>query len=161
MKKTFVFLTVLFLTACANFGAFSSLEDFDNSSLKEELKGMAFQPKLPTITPFKVTDTQVIYDENQDNLMVIDFMSLDESDNRVNNRMSLEAFNGGNIEERNMRREEVEIGEITGRYKVNDAEAMILEWDKDGIYYSLIFYGKQSEKEVTKEELIKTAESFE
>jgi hypothetical protein len=57
--------------------------------------------------------------------------------------------------------EDVEIGGITGKYAVNDADAMILKWTEDGVSYGLTFFGKQSEKEISKEELIETGVSFE
>ncbi|EDL66608.1 DUF4367 domain-containing protein [Bacillus sp. SG-1] len=160
MKKLFVLVVVFLLAACGGIGGSSNLETFDNSKLKEELKEGAFQPRLPTNTPFKVTDTQVIHPPNQDTRLMIDFMSYGDNE-KIKNTMGLVAVNGKNVESSMLEFEEVEIGEITGQYAVNGAEAMILKWSEDGISYSLTYYGKQSEKEVKKEELIDTAESFE
>lgn len=160
MKKLFVLFSILFLAACGSSGASNNLEDFDNSRLKEELKEVAFQPQLPTNTPFKVTETQVNHPPNQDTVLMIDFMSYGDDD-KIKNTMSLMAVNGENIDDAIMEFEEVEIGDITGLYAVNDAEAMILKWEEAGISYTLTFYGKQSEKEITKEDLIDTAASFE
>jgi hypothetical protein len=160
VKKLFVFFAIMFLAACGNSGASNGLEDFDNSSLKEELKEEAFEPQLPTNTPFKVTDTEVTHPPNQDSVLMIDFTSYGDDD-KIKNTMSLMAVNGKNIDDAIMEFEDVEIGAITGQYAVNDAEAMILKWEEGGISYNLAFYGKQSEQDVTKEELIKTAESFE
>jgi hypothetical protein len=157
LKKLFVFVVIFFLAACGNSGTSSNLEDFDNSNLKEELSAKAFQPKLPTKTPFEVTDAQVSNAPNQDTVLTIDFTNSGES----SNYMGLMAVNGKNVESSKMEFEEVKIGDIKGKYAVNNAGTMILKWTENGISYDLTYFGKQSEKEITKEELIKTAESFE
>ncbi|WP_113926877.1 DUF4367 domain-containing protein [Bacillus sp. P14.5] len=161
MKKIFVIIAVIFLTACGNSGASGGLEDFDHSRLKEELEEEAFQPQLPAKTPFEVTETQVTHPPNQDTVLMIDFMSY-RDDNKIKNSMSLMAVNVKSVDDAILKFEEVKIGDITGKYTVNDAGAIILKWNKEGIAYNLTFYGgKVSEAEVTKEELILTAESFE
>ncbi|WP_409250643.1 DUF4367 domain-containing protein [Bacillus sp. SCS-153A] len=160
MRNLLVFVGILFLAACGNIVDSSGLEDFDNSSLKQELKEKPFQPQLPTKTPFKVSDTQVIHLPNQDTVLMIDFMSYRDNE-RIKNTMGLMVVNGKNVESSNMEFEDVKIGDIKGKYAVNSADAMILKWTKDGISYDLTYFGKQSEKEITKADLIKTAESFE
>ncbi|WP_409253319.1 DUF4367 domain-containing protein [Bacillus sp. SCS-153A] len=157
MKKILflLLLNVLLLAACGSVN--SSLKNFDNTELKKEMEELAFQPKLPTKTPFEVTETDFRHPPSSDDIIMVDFMSFGDS----NNHMSLMVVNGKNVESSNMDFEDVEVGDTTGKYAVNDADAMILKWTEDGISYDLTFFGKQSEKEVTKEELIETAESFE
>jgi hypothetical protein len=156
MKKLFVFVVFLFLAACGNSGDSSSLESFDNSNLKEELNREAFQPMLPTKTPFEVIDAQVSHPPNQDNVLMIDFMSSGKS-----NHMGLMVVVGKNIESSLMGFEEVKIGDLKGKYAVKDTEAKILKWTEDGISYDLTYFEKQSKEDITKKELIKMAESFE
>lgn len=161
MKKVMMLIAIIFLAGCGSSGDSSGLEDFDHSSLKEKLKEEAFQPQLPTETPFEVTDTQVTHPPNQDTVLMIDFMSY-RDDGKIKNTMSLMAVNAKSVDDAILKFEEVTIGDITGQYVVNNAGAMILKWTKDGIAYNLTCYsGEISEEDVTKEELIQTAESFE
>jgi hypothetical protein len=157
MKKRLflLFVNVLLLAGCG--GGNSSLNTFDNTELKKEMEELAFQPKLPTKTPFEVTGTDVRHPPSSDDIIIVDFISSGEK----NNHMGLMVANGKNVESSNLDFEDVEIEDNTGKYAVNDADAMILKWTEDGVSYSLTFFGKQSEKEVTKEELIETAVSFE
>jgi predicted CopG family antitoxin len=60
-----------------------------------------------------------------------------------------------------MKFEKVEIGDLKGQYSVNDVKTKILRWKENDLEYSLIYYGHQSDKELSKEDLIETAKAFE
>ena len=157
--KRFLFLFVtlsLILVGCSS-GANGSLESFDATDLRTELDEMSFQPQLPTLVPFEVTDTDLRKPPSSDNVLMVDFLSSDQS----SNQLSLMAVNGENIDSSDMVFEEVEIDDISGQYAVNDEDVMILKWSENGISYNLTYYGEETDHKVTKEELIQTAASFE
>ncbi|MGG4166409.1 DUF4367 domain-containing protein [Rossellomorea vietnamensis] len=159
MKRLLFFLLVIpiFLFGCNNGenGNNSSLNDFDNTELKEQLKDQDFQPKLPSKTPIAVENAQFDPPVEGREVLTFDFFG-EESHLGLMTVRGKKVSNSSDIEY-----EEVEIGELKGKYGVNDAGVMNLYWTDDKTYYRLTYYGKQSEKEITKEELIATAESFE
>ncbi len=69
-------------------------------------------------------------------------------------------INGGTVQS-DMEFEVVKIGGKKGKYAVNDSRVMMLNWTENDIHYRLAYYGQQSEKEITKKDLIETAMSFE
>ncbi|EDL66620.1 hypothetical protein [Bacillus sp. SG-1] len=158
MKRfLFLFLTLSLMLAACSSGASGSLESFDASDLRSDLEEMSFQPQLPTLVPFEVTDTDLRKPPSSENALMVDFLSSDQS----SNQLSLMAVNGENVESSEMVFEEVEIDDITGQYAVNDEDVMILKWSENGISYNLTYYGEETDHKVTKEELIQTAASFE
>ncbi|MBM7602428.1 DUF4367 domain-containing protein [Metabacillus litoralis] len=161
MKKIgFMLLPILLLVIGCSGG--TSLTEFDNTKLKEELNDQAFQPKLPTKLPFEVEEaafTTPPQEQQPSNILSFDFFGSGD-ENGKGNHLSLMAVNGGKVES-NIEYEDVKIGDLNGSYEVNDEEEMILNWSENDIHYRLTFYVQQSDNELTKEELIETAKSFE
>ncbi|WP_044022439.1 DUF4367 domain-containing protein [Bacillus sp. SG-1] len=153
MKKLFVFVTILFLAACGNSGASSNLEDFDNSDLKEGLQEEAFQSELPTKLPFAVRgatftptpgDQRELRQTFQFDGVDGQFMDLRTNSGEVH-------FTGTDNDE------QVKIGDHDGTIGETENGSLSLHWKDGDLTYHLMANGD----EVTKEELIETAESFE
>jgi hypothetical protein len=159
MRRPIFWLLVIsvLLMSCSNAdgGNDSSLHDFDNSDLREQLNQQDFKPKLPSKTPIEVKDAQ--FDPPIAGHEIVTFDLYGEG-----SHMGLMMVRGKEVSNRSDNEyEEVEIGDVKGEYGVDDAGVMHLDWTDDRIHYRLTYYGEQSEKEITKEELIETAESFE
>ena len=157
MRRLFFLLLAipLMLLGCSS-GSDVTLHSFDNSVLKEQTKEQSFQPELPTKVPFKVTDAQFSPPPKQDTVLTFDFYSQGES----NNHLSLMVVKG-KIASTEREFEEVEIGDEKGGYAVNGAGAQILKWSKGDVDYALTYFAKQSDDQISKEQLIETAKSFE
>jgi hypothetical protein len=157
MRKFFVILITLslLLLGCNSTNS-TALTEFDNSQLKEKIKDAKFQPKLPTKLPFEVSNAEFNPPPNSGDTLIFDFTSEGEDNN---NHLGLKIVKGKIISTDN-KGEKVEIGDNDGRYAENDADTQTLTWQEEEISYSLTYFGNQSDKEISKEELIKTAESF-
>ena len=84
MKKILflLFVNMLLITGCVS--DTSGLKPFDKElELKEQMKELTFQPKLPTKIPFKVTGTDLRHPPSTKDIMVIDFISSDEKKNQL------------------------------------------------------------------------------
>ncbi|WP_456270970.1 DUF4367 domain-containing protein [Bacillus sp. AK031] len=156
MKKVLFMLTITILILFGCSSSNSTLHNFDTSQLEKEMDTLSFQPKLPTKIPFEETNAQFSQPPSSENIITIDFMSTGES----TNHLGLMIVNGKSVESSDLEFEEVTIGNNKGKYAVNNAGAMIVKWTDNNISYDLGYYGQQSDKEITKEELIETAESF-
>lgn len=157
MRKLFIILITLsvFLIGCNSTNS-TSLPEFENSTLKEKIKDAEFQPKLPTKLPFDASKAEFNPPPNSDDTLIFDFTSEGED---KNNHLGLKVVKGKKIS-RDNKGEEVEIGDNSGFYAENDADTQTLTWQEEEISYTLTYFGNQSYKEISKEELIKTAESF-
>ncbi|WP_409250609.1 DUF4367 domain-containing protein [Bacillus sp. SCS-153A] len=152
MKKLFLLIGILFLTACGNSGASADLEDFNHSNLKESLQEEAFQSKLPTRTPFEVegaTFTPTPGDQRE-TIQTFQFHGVDDE------FMDLKTYSGEAHFSGNQDDEQVNIGENEGTFGETENGSLSLYWQDGNLTYHLMANGE----EVTKEELIATAESF-
>ncbi|MFC4556739.1 DUF4367 domain-containing protein [Virgibacillus kekensis] len=129
------------------------LELFDNAGIKAKIEKKNFKPEFPTEIPFTVEDTVVSSDPSNDTHSTVEFFG-------EGNHLSLSIFKGDNLTQ-GAEYEEVEIGNIQGKYRENKAGTKLLYWQEDGISYSLGYLSKQSKEKVTKEQLIAVAELFE
>ncbi|WP_064092927.1 hypothetical protein [Rossellomorea aquimaris] len=158
MKKIIILLLTipLLLLGCSS-GTQSTLVDFDHAQLKKQIEVQGFQPKLPAKMPFEGAKAEFSPPPNQQDVLIFDFFSHGEENK---NHLGFMIVNGKNSSS-DMEFEDVSIGDIKGKYAVNNGDAQILRWKDGDIEYSLTYYGKQSDKEVSKGELIETAKSFE
>jgi hypothetical protein len=153
LKKFLIFVLILFLAACGNSGASSNLEDFDNLSLKEDLQEEAFQSELPTKMPFDVegaTFTPTPGDQREI-IQSFQFHGVDDE------FMDLQTYSGEAHFSGTDNDEQVEIGDNEGTFGEYENGSFGLRWKDGDLTYRLMAKGD----EVTKEELIETAESFE
>ncbi|WP_421383406.1 DUF4367 domain-containing protein [Bacillus salacetis] len=153
MKKLFILVTILFLAACGNSGASSNLEDFDNSNLKDDLQEEAFQSELPTKMPFEVkgaTFTPTPGDQREV-MQTFQFEGVDGQFMDLKTNSGEVHFSGTDNDE------QVEIGDHEGTFGKTENGSLSLHWEDGDLTYHLMANGD----EVTKEELIETAGSFE
>lgn len=153
MKKLFVFVGILFLAACSDSGALSNLKDFDHSNLKEDLQDETFQSELPTKTPFEVkgaTFTPTPGDQRE-TIQTFQFHGVNDE------FMDLKTFSGEANFSGTDNDEQVEVGENEGTIGETENGSLSLHWKDGDLTYHLMANGD----DVTKDELIETAESFE
>jgi hypothetical protein len=162
-KILFLLVTIpLLLMGCSSSGTSGNtkLNDFDNTQLKAKLEDAAFQPQLPTKMPIEIKQADFTPPPKEHMPLSIHFYG---SGNGNGDHLELMVFNNQNgegVHNSGVNFEEVKIGDIKGKYGVNDSEAMMLNWTEDDNYYALTYYGQQSDTEITKEDLIETAKSF-
>ncbi len=154
-----VFVVLLVLAGCSTSG---NLYDYDDTKLKEGLEERAFQPRVPTKLPFDDGQADLnppieLGEGQDDTVIMIDFTSSGEG-NR--NLMGLEIVKDIDVHS-DMEYETVDIGELKGQFAETEAGNMVLNWKEDNMNYTLSYYKEQSDTEITKEDLIETAKSFE
>ncbi|WP_226666268.1 DUF4367 domain-containing protein [Metabacillus litoralis] len=161
MKKIFIILLPILLLVMGCSGG-KNLIDFDHTKLKEEIKEQSFQPKLPSNLPFDVEEaifTPPPKEQQPSSILTFDFFG-PENESGNKDHLSLMTVKGGKVES-DLEYEDVKIGDLKGKYALNDGKEMILNWIEDDVYYVLTFYVQQSDTKISKEDLIKTAKSFE
>ncbi|MFQ3544591.1 DUF4367 domain-containing protein [Halobacillus rhizosphaerae] len=157
---SFILVTFLLLSGCS-LGKASDLNAYDSTSLQNELKNEAYQPNLPAQLPFQAENTNFEPTPTTgDTEAVYNFIFSGEGKS-----IELMTFNGKAIH-MNMEMKKVDIGNLEGKYAEKKTEQSgetikYLTWKQDGIVYKLTAAHKDSGKSISKEELIKTAGSFE
>jgi hypothetical protein len=152
VKKLIVFLAVLLLTACGN-DASSNLEKFDHSKLEEDIKDEAYQSKLPTGFPFEIESASYtpVPENQRDTMQTFQFYGINGEYIELRTNSGEVHFSG--IEGS----EQVSVNNHDGTFGETENGSLSLHWEDGDITYHLMAKGD----EVTKEELIATAESFE
>ena len=157
---SFILVTFLLLSGCS-LGKADGLNAYDNTSLQNKLKDEAYQPNLPAQLPFQAENTNFEPTPTTgDTEAVYNFIFSGEGKS-----IELMTLNGKSIH-MNMEMKEVDIGNLEGKYAEKKMERSgetikYLTWKQDGIVYKLTAANKKSEKSISKEDLINTAESFE
>ncbi|APH05438.1 hypothetical protein [Bacillus weihaiensis] len=154
-KLALLVISIIILVGC---NQAVNIVAYDSVQLEKDLKKQAFQHKLPTSLPFKVEDTEITSLPNeQDKQITIDFYGL--GTNELGDHLSLSVVNGGEVGKLEGGRK-VDLENNEGTYKSEQGEE-ILSWSEDNLHYRLTYYKEQSDTNVTKEELIEVANSFE
>jgi ABC-type glycerol-3-phosphate transport system substrate-binding protein len=157
MTKKLLVLLAFVLLMCAGCNANgSNLYKFDPSTLKGQVKDHEIQPKLPTKLPLENVEASLSSPPDQGDVLTFYFFTTGEG---KNNHLELLVVKN-KASHSNIKFEEVEIGDLKGHYAVNEDKAQILRWKEKDLEYSLIYYGQQSDKELSKEDLIETAKAF-
>ncbi|XQY93314.1 hypothetical protein ACNRWW_07940 [Metabacillus sp. HB246100] len=154
-KLTLLVISIILLVGC---NQAVNIVAYDSVQLEKDLEKQAFQHKLPTSLPFKVEDTDITSLPNEQNKQItIDFYGL--GTNKLGDHLSLSVVNGGEVGKLEGGRK-VDLENNEGTYKSEQVEE-ILSWSEDNLHYRLTYYKEQSDTNVTKEELIEVANSFE
>ncbi|WP_273131106.1 hypothetical protein [Bacillus weihaiensis] len=154
-KLTLLVISIILLVGC---NQAVNIVAYDSVQLEKDLEKQAFQHKLPTSLPFKVEDTDITSLPNEQNKQItIDFYGL--GTNELGDHLSLSVVNGGEVGKLEGGRK-VDLENNEGTYKSEQGEE-ILSWSEDNLHYRLTYYKEQSDTNVTKEELIEVANSFE
>jgi hypothetical protein len=130
---------------------------FNPEELKAEIKNLnvTFEYKLPTKSPFHVDKTQVDKPPFDNNMIMVDIIGLE------NEQLLTLTITDREVHHNYDRAvESVKVDNLEGTFWVNDNGGKILEWVEEGITYTLAYAGFLSEVDVSKEELIFMAESF-
>ncbi|GEN52622.1 hypothetical protein [Halobacillus faecis] len=157
MKKLlFIIALPMVLFGC---NSQDGLQGFDSKELNQKLGDVSFQPKLPTELPFEVKQADFSQPpEVQQSVNTLNFDFYGEG----KEHLSLLTVNGGEVSSTSEEEyQDVEIGSVSGAYFAHDSGDQTLRWKEEDIHYVLKFMGDQSETDVSKEDLIKTAEAFE
>ncbi|MEW4306006.1 DUF4367 domain-containing protein [Rossellomorea marisflavi] len=153
MKKALILIMgLLFLTACGN-SASSSLEEYDNSDLKNDIQNEPFQSELPTKLPFEVDSATFTPapGEQSKTMQTFQFEGVDGQFMDLKTNSGEVNFSGTDNDE------SVEIGDNEGTFGETKNGSLSLHWKDGDLTYQLMAKGDK----VTKEELIETAKSFE
>lgn len=129
------------------------LFEYDRSRLVNRTGDEAFQPKFPTIMPFEVNGVEIQPGVMKQKDTVLNFIFHAETKESI----KLMTVNDGEISYDDLETEEVSIGEMTGQYAGKEGETQRLIWTDGSIAYEL----KGNVEDLSKEDLITVAESFE
>ncbi|REJ05636.1 DUF4367 domain-containing protein [Halobacillus trueperi] len=152
-SRVFLFIAIIvFLIGCSS-NSSSGLFEYENTKLNEALKELSFNPEIPKALPYSPSNTKVDAESisgKEQNLLFVTFINQDKGKTTFSATKMQNAFN--------FTKESVKISEnLEGRYgERKDENSKILKWEKDKIYYELVTY----DDSVTKEELVKVADSF-
>ncbi|WP_201714633.1 DUF4367 domain-containing protein [Rossellomorea arthrocnemi] len=154
--KRIIFLLLalpLFLMGC-NQGS-SNLEEYNQSELKEKVSKQNLQPKLPTKLPFELVESSFDAGPSgkESKKIIIDFYG------EKNEHLGFVASSKVNLSS-DLEQENVDIGEVKGKYAENENGVKYLMWKDGEINYTLQYFSQASETKIEKQELIDTAKSF-
>ncbi|MCA1011629.1 DUF4367 domain-containing protein [Halobacillus halophilus] len=128
------------------------LFEYDRSRLASRTEDEAYQPKFPTVMPFEVDGVEIEAGpmNQKDTLLTFTFFS------ETGEMLELMTVKEGGISYQDLETEEVSIGEQTGQYAGKKGDPQRLMWKDGSITYEL----KGKVKDLSKEDLITVAESF-
>ena len=126
---------------------------YDSSTLVSRTGDEAYQPKYPTVMPFEVDGVEIEPGmmEQRDTLLTFIFHA------ETSETMELTTVKDDEISNQNLEAEEVSIGNQTGQYAGNEDKDQRLIWTDGSVKYEL----KGNVEDLSKDDLIKVAESFE
>ncbi|MFE8699923.1 hypothetical protein ACFYKX_04720 [Cytobacillus sp. FJAT-54145] len=153
MKGTAVVLIfILMLVGWSTFRG--KMYDIDHSEVSQVLETFSHDIKSPTKVPFK--DLQLWeYKKESDNQTVITLMNVNKSTLDIRVSKDKIDFN------KNIKKEHVTLnGDLEGVYFPDSSGKRILVWQDHSIYYEITYYPKLTLQEVSKQQLIRMAESF-
>ncbi|WP_273853526.1 DUF4367 domain-containing protein [Guptibacillus spartinae] len=127
------------------------LFNYDRSRLVSRTGDEAYQPMYPTVMPFEVDGVEIKHESEDDSFITFIFYA------ETDIKMELMTVQDGEISSQKDETEEVTIGDQKGVYAGKEGEMQRLIWTEGSITYEL----KGKIEDLTKEDLITVAESFE
>ncbi|GGF26879.1 hypothetical protein GCM10010954_27400 [Halobacillus andaensis] len=156
VQRLFFVTMLVFLVGCSD-GSADDLEPFDHSALEEELNAESFQPKLPAQLPYEVEDYNYTPGPMSQKDTLLNFEFIGKGPTIIELMTTKGDINYGD----DVATEQVEVGDTQGEYgESKDESSKRLVWKEDDISYELKYFMEGSEKNITKDELIQSAESF-
>lgn len=128
--------------------------DFDATEVRKEIEldHLPFETKLPTQVPFK---NMSLLESGSDGKTFVKVTLFNKDKNVLDFRISSNGFQYTDDTKK------TRIGKnIDGMFVPDEAGNRILSWQDEGIYYEIIYYPKLTPKELSKNQLVKMAESF-
>ncbi|MFD1020749.1 DUF4367 domain-containing protein [Thalassobacillus hwangdonensis] len=139
----------ILVTGCS--GRIPELEEFNPTSLKQEIQHVNFQMQLPHKLPFDVSSFEVYHSPLSLPMIEIVFIGEEE------NRLSLMIMDAEVASINTDKYEGIKIGNKTGSYIESD-DGKTLIWSSEGVSYELQLL--DGDHDYSKAHLIAVAESF-
>ncbi|KAB8126011.1 hypothetical protein F9U64_20990 [Gracilibacillus oryzae] len=156
-KKIIIMALILILVATFSIGwsaVRAKMYDFNLTEASELTENHSYEMMTPTKVPFKemkVTDLNVAEDKQT---AVISLINADKNMLDIQITKTKPEYPAD-------KKETVKIGNnISGEFIPDDTGRRILTWQKDELYYEIIYYYKLTPSEVSETQLIKMAASF-
>ncbi|MGD6831118.1 hypothetical protein ACQCT5_03075 [Sutcliffiella halmapala] len=130
--------------------------EYNHSDFSKQIEGLPFEAKVPTKVPFEKTNVSSSNFDFEKHEIVVTLTNLHKETLEVR-------ISGKEIEyKKGFEEESVRLGdELQGVFFSDGSGKRILTWQDNDLNYEITYYYKLTPKEVSKEQLIKMAESFE
>ncbi len=145
-------VVLLFATAGCNNG--QELIGFNNEELSKELKNEGIQPKLPTQFPMEVDGYELQLPPHKSAIYPVMFKG------KEGEIFNLRVHTGDVSYHGEFKKEDVEVNGNEGFFTEDDRAGLDLAWAEGDYYYILNYQTVGLDTEVTKETMIRVAESF-
>jgi len=159
-RRSFIAITILLIIIGGITIGWSNwngkMYEYNHSEFSKHIEGLSFEAKVPTKVPFnKMKVSSPNFDSEKHEIVVtLTNLHIETLEVRITDN-ELEYIEG-------LEKESVRIGEeLQGVFFPDVSGKRILSWQDEGLYYEITYFYKFSPKELSKEQLIKMAESFE
>lgn len=155
---TFSFLFGLILIVLIEWSSLrGKMYDYNYSDVAKqiEIESLSFETKIPTKVPF---EEMYVYESRSDGEKQVTVRLFNKHKNALDIRIASNIIDYKD----DLKQKDVRIGKnLEGVFISNDSGKRILSWKDEGINYEITYYSKLTPKEISKQQLIKMAESFE
>jgi uncharacterized protein YacL (UPF0231 family) len=158
MKKVFL-LSIICLSLVGCNSEEKNLNKYDNDELQSKLKKLDevdYDIKTPSLMPFNVKEEDI--DTSDRRLITITFKG--ENDEKLDIQVAKQP---DSVYQASDDEEMVMVGDEQGKYLIPSGRKsiMVLKWNIKNVSYDMGYYNLESNKEISKKDFIKIAESFE
>ena len=154
MKKLIMLLFVVLLSAIVGCNNGQELISFNNEELSKELKNEGVEPKLPTQFPMEVNDYEIQLPPHKSSIYPVMFKGKGVEIFNLRIHSGDVSFHG------EFEKEDVKVNGNEGFYTEDDVAGLDLSWADGDYYYILNYQTIGLNTEVTKETMVRIAESF-